>query len=125
MCIFRVYYYSSTVGIVSLAVSGIAARYRRFISSGSVISPNQTLTLASVPPRIGGVASGVIQVSQRVGSAVGMTIVLSGFFANYAPLGARGAAAKTLIASIAMIGVALVIAIIDWYRRRNHADVLL
>jgi len=95
------------------------------LGSGSVISPNQTLTLASVPPRIGGVASGVIQVSQRVGSAVGMTIVLSGFFANYAPLGARGAAAKTLMASIAMIGVALVIAIIDWYRRRNHADVLL
>jgi len=94
------------------------------LGSGSVISPNQTLTLASVPPRIGGVASGVVQVSQRVATAVGMSIVLSGFFANYAPLGARGAAAKTLIASMAMIGVALVVAIIDWYRRRHHTEVL-
>ena len=94
------------------------------LGSGSVISPNQTLTLASVPPRIGGVAGGVMQVGQRIGSAVGMSIVLSGFFANYAPLGARGAAAKTLIASMAMIGVALVIAVLDWFRRRNHVDVL-
>jgi len=104
----------------ALAVAGFFTG----LGSGSVISPNQTLTLAAVPPRIGGVAGGVMQVGQRIGSAVGMSIVLSGFFANYAALGAQGAAAKTLIASMAMIGVALLIAILDWFRRRDHADVL-
>lgn len=94
------------------------------LGSGSVIAPNQTLTLASVPPRIGGVAGAVMQIGQRVGSAVGMSIVLSGFFANVVGLGPSGAAAKALIASMAMIAVSLAIAIIDWYRRRNHADVL-
>ena len=58
-------------------------------------------------------------VGQRIGSAVGMSIVLSGFFANYVALGARGAAAKTLIASMAMIAVATIVAVLDLLRRRR------
>ena len=95
------------------------------LGSGSVISPNQTLTLASVPPRIGGVAGGVLQVGQQVGSSVGMSVVLSGFFVNLAALGARGSAAKALLASMGVIGVAWCIAVFDWWRRRSHAEVLI
>lgn len=93
--------------------------------SGSVISPNQTLTLASVPPRIGGVAGGVLQVGQQVGSSVGMSVVLSGFFANVAVLGARGSAAKALFASMAVIALAWCFAVIDWRRRSHHTEVLI
>jgi len=95
------------------------------LGSGSVISPNQTLTLASVPPRIGGVAGGVLQVGQQVGSSVGMSVVLSGFFANVAAIGARESAAKALLASLGVIALAWCFAVFDWRRRRHHTEVLM
>src|SRR5690606_26735244 len=49
---------------------------------GLVISPNQTLTLADVPPSDGGLAGSVGQLVQRVGTAVGMAITLSAFYAT-------------------------------------------
>jgi hypothetical protein len=42
------------------------------IGTGLTISPNQTLSLAAVPPRIGGTAAGVLQTGQRVGTALGI-----------------------------------------------------
>lgn len=41
------------------------------ISQGFTVSPNQTLTLAAVDPRYGGVAGGILQTGQRIGQAVG------------------------------------------------------
>ena len=49
---------------------------------GLVISANQTLTLADVPPSDGGLAGSVGQLVQRVGTAVGMAITLSAFYAT-------------------------------------------
>jgi EmrB/QacA subfamily drug resistance transporter len=91
------------------------------MGSGSTISPNQTLTLAEVPVRIGSVAGGVLQVCQQLGSAIGMSIVLSGFFTHLAALGARGAAAHTLLYSMGLVCVALLLAVLD-LRRRGGAD---
>ena len=47
---------------------------------GSVVSPNQTLTLSEVPVRQGGVAASVAQVGQRVGTAVGVAGASAVFF---------------------------------------------
>ncbi|MDY6052318.1 MAG: MFS transporter [Rothia sp. (in: high G+C Gram-positive bacteria)] len=44
---------------------------------GLVISPNQTLTLASVPVAISGVAGGVLSLGQRMGTAIGTAIIPS------------------------------------------------
>jgi EmrB/QacA subfamily drug resistance transporter len=52
------------------------------IGSGLVISPNQTLTLAEVPVAQGGTAGGLIQVGQRIGSAIGIAAVGSVFYAQ-------------------------------------------
>ena len=109
-------------GALGPALAG--AMFLAGLGSGSVISPNQTLTLASVPPRIGGVAGGVLQVGQQTGSAIGMSIILSAFYANLVNLGPRQSAARTLLISLALVAVAWVIAFIDWSRRRNHHDVL-
>ncbi|MRG60981.1 MFS transporter [Agromyces sp. CFH 90414] len=49
---------------------------------GLVISPNQTLTLAEVPVRQGGLAGSVGQLGQRIGTAVGTAIALSLFYAT-------------------------------------------
>ncbi len=60
--------------------------------SGLVISPNQTLALADVPPRVAGVAGGVLQTGQRVGSAVGVAATTAIFFSTVAGSGLGGQA---------------------------------
>ncbi len=54
------------------------------IGSGMVIAPNQTLSLSEVPVSQGGTAGGLIQVGQRIGSAVGIAAVGSVFYAQLA-----------------------------------------
>jgi MFS family permease len=49
---------------------------------GFVISPNQTLTLADVPVKQGGLAGSVGQLGQRIGTAVGTAVALSLFYAT-------------------------------------------
>ncbi|MFT4210662.1 MAG: MFS transporter [Microbacterium sp.] len=52
------------------------------IGGGLVISPNQTLTLADIPVRQGGLAGSVGQLGQRIGSAVGTAVALALFYAT-------------------------------------------
>ncbi|MBZ4487699.1 MFS transporter [Microbacterium sp. cx-55] len=52
------------------------------IGGGLVISPNQTLTLADIPVRQGGLAGSVGQLGQRIGTAVGTAIALALFYAT-------------------------------------------
>lgn len=49
------------------------------VGSGATISPNITMTLASVPPRMGGAAGGALQTGQRIGSAVGAALLAVAF----------------------------------------------
>ncbi|MCT9820710.1 MFS transporter [Microbacterium sp. W1N] len=49
--------------------------------AGLVVAPNQTLTLAEIPTREGGLAGSVGQLGQRIGTAVGSAVALSLFYA--------------------------------------------
>lgn len=49
---------------------------------GSVISPNQTLTLAKVPQEYAGSSGAVLQTGQRIGTAVGLAVVTAAVFAT-------------------------------------------
>jgi MFS family permease len=51
------------------------------IGSGLVITPNVTLTLHDVPVRRAGIAGGVLQTGQRIGSAAGIAFTGSVFYA--------------------------------------------
>jgi EmrB/QacA subfamily drug resistance transporter len=51
-------------------------------AGGVVISPNQTLTLADIPVRQGGVAGSIGQLGQRIGTAIGTAIALALFYAT-------------------------------------------
>jgi len=84
------------------------------IGGGAVISPNTTLTLACVPTSMSGVASGVLQTGQRIGSAVG-TALLAAVFHAVATASAAPATgfAVAMIAAVAMIMIALVLAIAE------------
>lgn len=56
--------------------------------SGAVITPNQTLSLTEVDPVAGSTAGGVLQTSQRIGSAIGQAVIGAAFFAAL-PAGAE------------------------------------
>jgi len=49
---------------------------------GFVIAPNQTLALADIPVRQGGLAGSVGQLGQRVGTAIGTAVALSLFYST-------------------------------------------
>lgn len=93
--------------------------------SGATISPNQTLTLMSIPPRIGGVAGGALQIGQQLGSAVGLSVALAGYFVSLPDNGPRGAAAHALLVSLGLVCLALIIAFIDWRRRAGDESGLI
>ncbi|GAB3453755.1 MFS transporter [Kineococcus endophyticus] len=109
--------------------------------SGLVISPNQTLALADVPPRVAGVAGGVLQTGQRVGSAVGVAATTAIFFSTVAGSGLGGQARSAgsgqgtppqvqdvfgqalshgLRVSLGLVLLALVLAVFDLLRRQGH-----
>src|SRR5690606_26366587 len=70
--------------------------------SGTVIAPNQTLTLSEVPVTRAGVAGSMLQLGQRIGSAVGISVVLAVYYGGLAS-GERAAhaAGRALVVTIA------------------------
>ncbi|MFJ6618695.1 MFS transporter [Kitasatospora sp. NPDC091335] len=85
------------------------------IGSGLVIAPNQTLTLQQVPVARAGSAGGVLQTAQRVGSAVGIAVVGSVFFAHAAGPRPDWALAFRLGVTVAagLVLAALLVAVTD------------
>ncbi|WP_051233896.1 MFS transporter [Halomonas halocynthiae] len=58
--------------LVSLSLIGIA--------QGSVISPNQTLTLAEVPLQYAGSSGAIMQTGQRIGTSIGIAVITAAVF---------------------------------------------
>jgi EmrB/QacA subfamily drug resistance transporter len=96
------------------------------LGGGSVITPNQALSLAEVDVRGGSTAGGMLQTSQRIGNAVGAAVISAVFYAaaSGAPAaGARRAAhyghayAMGLVVSVLFTLAALGVAIRDVRRR--------
>ncbi|MGJ0118199.1 MFS transporter [Williamsia sp. MIQD14] len=85
------------------------------VGSGFVISPNVTLTLDDVPVTRAGIAGGVLQTGQRIGSAAGIALVGAVFFAQITD--SRGDFAPAfqvgLSVASALVGVGLIIAVVD------------
>lgn len=84
------------------------------LGGGMVISPNTTLTLDSVPGSMAGVAGGVLQTGQRIGTAIGTAVLGSVFHAvALSEAGYPAAVATALLCSIGFTLVALVLALLD------------
>lgn len=96
------------------------------LGGGIVISPNQTLTLADIPPQEGGLAGSVGQLVQRIGTAIGTAVTLSLFYATV--FGESDAEAQSvvyrdayihgLLAVGACLALALLFALLDLRSRR-------
>ncbi len=104
------------------------------LAGGAIVTPNQTLTLIDVDPRMGGTAGGVLQTAQRVGSSVGQTVLGTLFFAGVASVTASQTIGTPsahpvvfansldlgLIGSLLFSGAALVLGLIDLRRKRDR-----
>lgn len=98
------------------------------IGGGFVISPNQTLTLAEIPTREGGLAGSVGQLGQRIGNAVGTAVGLSLFYSTINAAGGSGgthvyhdAYGIGLVAAVACLVAALVVSLLDQAQRRRRS----
>ncbi|WP_344071608.1 MFS transporter [Microbacterium sediminicola] len=96
---------------------------------GLVVSPNQTLALADIPVREGGLAGSLGQLGQRIGTAVGTAVGLALFYATIFRESDSKASLEVyhdayMIGSISVavfISLALVIGVVDMTRRRRGA----
>jgi len=86
------------------------------VGGGGVISPNFTLTLAEVPPRMGGAAGGALQTGQRIGSALGAALLMTVYLSVDRVAAADVAARAALLAALAVLAVALAAAVRSWRR---------
>jgi EmrB/QacA subfamily drug resistance transporter len=87
------------------------------IGGGAVIAPNTTLTLAAVPTGMAGVASGVLQTGQRIGTAVGTAAVAAVFHAAGAAFGGASTGFSiAMLTSVLLILFALVLGVAEHRR---------
>jgi len=100
--------------LLSLAFIGTA--------QGMVITPNQTLTLAEVPLDYAGSAGGVLQTSQRVGTAIGLAVITGVTFSTLAHGDWTGAISAGFAMTTGMVLLTLAVALYDLRRSRIGAQ---
>ena len=85
------------------------------IGGGLVVAPNQTLALEEIPVREGGTAAGVLQTGQRVGSAVGISVVGAIFFGSLASSGGDWSSSigSGLVVTVGLVVLALLVGVAD------------
>jgi EmrB/QacA subfamily drug resistance transporter len=81
------------------------------LGGGGVISPNFTLSLAEVPPAMGGAAGGALQTGARIGSAIGAALLMTAYQLVETPPGQALQAA--LFTALGVLAVAMVMAVRD------------
>lgn len=113
---------SSNTGWVTLVPLLIAG-----IGSGMVISPNQTLTLAEVPVERAGTAGGMLQTSQRLGSALGIAAVGAVFYGHLmsspGPDAYPDALERSLLVALGFVALSLLVALGDIAVARRRSAV--
>ena len=97
----------SMTGLVWVLVVGLLVAG---LGGGGVISPNFTLTLAEVPPAMGGAAGAALQTGQRIGSSLGAALLITVYELAEGPLEADGALRAALLTSLVVLSAALAMA---------------
>lgn len=96
------------------------------LGSGLIVSPNQTLTLESAPRSAAGMAGAVLQTLQRMGTAIGMSVVTTVFFMTIdrhggEPLSAsmRAGFANSMLVVGGIVTLTFVVNLVDRLRRKE------
>jgi EmrB/QacA subfamily drug resistance transporter len=91
------------------------------VGGGGVISPNFTLTLAEVPPAMGGAAGGALQTGQRIGSALGAALLMTAYQLALGSSPAPVAARVALLTALVVLSLAMAMSVRS--ARRPSTDV--
>lgn len=83
------------------------------VAQGFIISPNQTLSLIEVPAHVSGVAGGVMQTGQRVGTSVGTALITSTLFGIAAAFSWNWAFVGAFGMIMVMVLIAMIVALLD------------
>lgn len=89
------------------------------VAQGTVISPNQTLTLAEVPLRYAGSSGAIMQTGQRMGTSIGIAVITAAVFAALQVTSWSTATALGFALIAGVILVALAVAYKDLHDRRG------
>jgi EmrB/QacA subfamily drug resistance transporter len=81
------------------------------LGAGAVISPNITLTLTEVPPRMGGAAGGALQTVQRIGASIGAAVLMTVYQLAAEHTSADTAVRLALVTGLLLLSLALAMAI--------------
>jgi EmrB/QacA subfamily drug resistance transporter len=81
------------------------------LGGGAVVSPNMTLSLDEVPPRMGGAAGGALQTGQRIGSSIGAALLMTAYELTRGPASADRALQVALLTGLVFLAAALLMAI--------------
>ena len=109
-----------SIGVVQLHATGAVSVWWLLvtlgfigIAQGMVLTPNQTLTLFEVPLHYSGSAGGILQTSQRIGTAMGLAIVTGIAFAVLARSDWTAAFSVGFAATSVVVLLGLAVALID------------
>jgi EmrB/QacA subfamily drug resistance transporter len=81
------------------------------LGGGAVVSPNITLTLAEVPPRMGGAAGGALQTGQRIGASIGAALLVTVYQLSADRASTDAALRAALLTGAGLVLVALAMAL--------------
>ena len=80
------------------------------LGGGGVVNPNFTLSLAEVPPYMGGAAGGALQTGQRIGSSIGAALLITVYQVTASSASTGRALQTALLTALVVLGLALVMA---------------
>ncbi|WP_338089612.1 MFS transporter [Nocardioides lijunqiniae] len=101
------------VAVPALLVAGLGG--------GAVISPNLTLTLTDVPPRMGGAAGGALQTGQRIGSAIGAALLMTVYELTRDSASSTTALTAALVTALVVLSVALAMSLLSLHQERRQS----
>lgn len=91
------------------------------LAQGSVISPNQTLTLVDVPLDYAGSSGAIMQTGQRIGTSIGIAVITAATFASLEASSSWATAVMTGFGVIALVVLLTLIVAVKDLHDRNKA----
>jgi MFS family permease len=89
----------------------VPAMFVAGLGGGGVVSPNMTLSLEDVPPRMGGAAGGALQTGQRMGASIGAALAMTVYQLTTAAHGGGAGLRAALLTGLVLLAGSLVMAV--------------
>lgn len=99
------------VGTEALWLVAVPVTFLAGLGGGGVVSPNMTLSLEDVPPRMGGAAGGALQTGQRIGASIGAALSMTIYQLTLAAHDAGAGLRAALLAGLVLLAGSLAMAV--------------